>query len=368
MKKGLNLSGMNAPRWVVIQLTEACNLRCRMCYEWGKAGSYHYKNTTAALDYAVLEGVIRKCLPYKPYFGLFGGEPFMYPEVLKVIRLIKEDGCGLDIPTNGLFIDKYAQALVDTPPDRLWISLDGPEKINDLQRGNGVFQKVMRGIHKLHRLRQAQGKKLPGIGITFIVTPETHLFIEEFFLSAIDLSLLDHLSIEFMQYTTPEHVRAFRRVLEEHFPSTENTSFSSGLIADGLIRDPADFAGMDFKEIARQIQRVKAECEKKGIYFIAYPKTSEEDNIRHYFSANWENMKDWHKYCSFPWLYAEIAANGDVTPCHTQYDIVAGNIYKEDFLTIWKGDRLKSIRNYVRRQLFPICTACARFYSDPHKH
>ncbi|MBN2353533.1 MAG: radical SAM protein [Spirochaetales bacterium] len=375
MTTGHDLSGMNAPRWIVIQLTEACNLRCRMCYEWGKAGSYHHKKKTVALDYAVLEKAIRQCLSYKPYFGFFGGEPFMYPEVFKAIKLIKEGGCGLDIPTNGLFIEKYAQDLVDVPPDRLWISLDGPEHINDRQRGTGVFQRVVRGIHKLHALRQARGAKLPGIGVTFIVTPETHLCIEEFFLSTIDLSMLDHLSIEFMQYATPEQVKTFRGVMEELFPETENTSSCisketspNGLIAEGLIRDRADFSGMDFKEIARQINRVKEECGKMGIYFIAYPKTSEEDNIRNYFTASWEKMADWHKYCPFPWIYAEIAANGDVTPCHTQYDITAGNIYGESILDIWKGDRLKAIRNRVRRELFPICTACARFYADPSKH
>jgi len=377
MTTGSNLSAMDAPRWMVIQLTEACNLRCRMCYEWGRAGSYHRKEKTVALDYAVLERTIGACLPYKPYFGFFGGEPFMYPEVLKAIRLIKEGGCGLDIPTNGLFLEKYAQDLVEVPPDRLWISLDGPEPVNDRQRGTGVFKKVIGGIQTLHALRQARGAKFPGIGVTFIVTPETHLFIEEFFLSTIDLSLLDHLSIEFMQYTTPERVRAFGGVMEELFPKTDDASLSAaaataasppGLIADGLIRDPADFSGMDFREIARQINRVKEECGKRGIYFIAYPKTSEEDNIRNYFTAAWEKMKDWHKYCPFPWLYAEIAANGDVTPCHTQYDIIAGNIYTENILDIWKGERLKAIRSHVRRRLFPICTACARFYADPGKH
>ena len=32
------------PRWIVFQLLEKCNLRCKMCYEWGESGSYLDKN------------------------------------------------------------------------------------------------------------------------------------------------------------------------------------------------------------------------------------------------------------------------------------------------------------------------------------
>ena len=31
---------MKHPNWVVLQITERCNLRCKMCYEWGENGAY----------------------------------------------------------------------------------------------------------------------------------------------------------------------------------------------------------------------------------------------------------------------------------------------------------------------------------------
>lgn len=31
---------MSFPKWVVLQVIEKCNLRCKMCYEWGEYGSY----------------------------------------------------------------------------------------------------------------------------------------------------------------------------------------------------------------------------------------------------------------------------------------------------------------------------------------
>lgn len=39
------------PKWIVLQLLEACNLRCQMCYEWGEGGSYIGKKKLDALSF-----------------------------------------------------------------------------------------------------------------------------------------------------------------------------------------------------------------------------------------------------------------------------------------------------------------------------
>lgn len=354
---------MNYPQWVVLQLTEHCNLRCSMCYEWGDAGSYLDKPSLAQLDFAVLERTIRALQPAKPFYALFGGEPFLYKRMADVVRLIKAGGSKVDIPTNGMLIARQAEMLVDCRPDRLWISLDGPEAINDRQRGDGVFKAALEGIDRLYRVREASGGEYPKIGVTFIVTPLTHTYIEELFLSCLDLDKLDHLSIEFQTYITEAKHRDYQRVLQDAF------GLDQAPIAAGSIQDPEVFAAMDYAEIARQIARVRAECERRGIYFVAYPKTSEEDNIRNYFTANWQAMTDKRSICLFPWIYAEIAATGDVYSCHTFYDLPLGNVNEQAFLDIWRGPRMKQVQSYLRKHgLFPICTGCARYYADPSKH
>ena len=145
---------LQAPRWVVLQLLEKCNLRCRMCYEWGEAGSYHEKKKLAQLDPAVVKKVITDCAPFRPYFGLFGGEPLLYPWEDEVLETVRFYDCNIDIPTNGTLLETRAEMLVATQPTRLWISLDGPPEIIDRHRGAGVYQTVTDGIRKLHELRQ----------------------------------------------------------------------------------------------------------------------------------------------------------------------------------------------------------------------
>ena len=352
---------INSPKWVVLQLLEKCNLRCRMCYEWGENGAYHKKKSLAMLDYNVVSQIIKDCLPGKPFFELFGGEPLLYPKVGDVIRLIRDGGSSIDIPTNGTLIEKYAEMLIDTQPNRLWISVDGPEEINDRQRGKGVFQKAIKGIEKLHQLRQSKGSEFPKIGITYVVTSWNYSYIEEFVLSCLDLSKIDYLSVELQRYITPRQFKSYEEVLKVKF------GIPSAPDAKGKIQDTAKFADIDFEAVTRQILKVRKFCSEQKTIFISHPKTIEVDNIRNYFCANWGKMVDKRTHCIFPWIFAEVSARGDVTVCDAFYDLTLGNVYEKGILEIWRGDRLKKVREYLRNNLFPICTACCRYYVNPTK-
>ncbi len=150
-----------APSWVVLQLVEGCNLRCTMCYEWGEAGAYHHRAETS-LDLEVALRVIRECLPRRPYFELFGGEPLLHPGIWDVLRTIREGGCEVAFPTNGTLLEANVERLVDAQPTRVWVSLDGPERVNDAQRGNGVFRRVQRGLDAVVDARIAKRPRRPG--------------------------------------------------------------------------------------------------------------------------------------------------------------------------------------------------------------
>ncbi|MDP3008637.1 MAG: SPASM domain-containing protein [Methylococcales bacterium] len=59
-----------------------------------------------------------------------------------------------------------------------------------------------------------------------------------------------------------------------------------------------------------------------------------------------------------------ISERGEVSTCHSFYDLPIGNIYEQSLLTIWRGERLKQLREHLRKELFPICTACCRYYDS----
>lgn len=349
------------PRWIVIQLLEKCNLRCSMCYEWGREGSYNHKKELAQLGPEIVKQVIADCSQARPYLGLFGGEPLMYPWIDEILTQTHHYDLSIDIPTNGTLLGTHAEMLVRTKPQRLWISLDGPPEINDRQRGEGVYQKVTQGIEKLFETRRRMGSDFPKIGITFIVTPLNHLYIEKLFLECLDLSKLDHISIELQLFATSQQYQDYATVLHDEFGITEAPC------ARGIIGDPGQFQSIDVPELVRQITNVRNICQERGIYFLTYPKTVEESNFRNFFTGNWKEMRDKKSHCTFPWAYMEINARGDVSPCHTFYDLTLGSIYQRGVLEIWNNSSYQNFRQYMKKNLLPICPSCSRYYRDPSK-
>src|SRR5262249_1939444 len=98
------------------------------------------------------------------------------------------------------------------------------------------------------------------------------------------------------------------------------------------------------------------------LVFYSQPKTLAATNVGSYLSGNWRAMTDWKPRCAVPWVAAEISARGDVTTCHTFYDLTLGNIHDQTLLEIWQSARAQQVRDYLREQLFPICPAGCRYY------
>lgn len=350
------LAAPDMPSWVVIQLLEKCNLRCRMCYEWGDTGSYHALAKTASLDLDLVLRTVRECLPARPNFEFFGGEPMLYPGIWKVIDLIREGGSELAFPTNGTLLERHAERLVRSAPTRLWVSVDGPEAVNDAQRGAGVFQRVMRGMQMLGRERKARGAVYPKLGVTYVVTAENHREVADFFIDGIDLSMLECVSIELQSYATAEQVREYAAYLREDF------GIDATPCASAYVRDPSSFSAIDPAALSKQMLRVAQECRRRGILFHSQPGDASEENIRNYLAAQWHRMSDRRSRCGVPWLSAEISARGEVTTCHTFYDLPLGNIHQSSLREIWNAEPLQRLRNRLRGGLLPICTACCRYY------
>ena len=353
-----SLIDTSLPKWVFLQLLEHCNLRCRMCYEWGDNGPYRDKKILRRLDIDIVERVIHECRPAQPYYELYGGEPLLYPHIEKVLRAIKSAGSKVQLATNGTLLANHAELLVESSSDKIWVSLDGPQEINDRQRGDGVFSQAVDGIDRVHALRAQRGVAYPLIGISVVVTPFNHRSLETFFSQALDLGKLDCVSLELQAYLTEQNHHDYEHVLQREF------GVAAAPMARGFVNDPAIFADMDFALLARQIASIAARCQEGGLYLNTYPKVMSEDNIRKYFSADWFSMSRVKKRCSFPWISTEISARGDVTSCHAFYDLSLGNVYTSSIVEIWRGERYTRYRNYLRKSLLPICQSCCLFYNE----
>lgn len=161
---------------ILIQLTYKCNLRCVFCGQWGETGRYKALpagEVTQMLPLSVLQRVIDELPLLCAVVSLFGGETLEYPDVVPLVRYIKQTGRRCGIVTNGTLLAEHAGALVEAGVDDVAVSVDGCEETHDRLRGvQGTFQAAMQGIRMLRTERLARGLHRPVITVAAILVPE----------------------------------------------------------------------------------------------------------------------------------------------------------------------------------------------------
>src|SRR3989338_11468549 len=76
-------------------LTRLCNLRCKMCGQWGDSGAsktHEHSALSTRLSLVEIKKVLDEISRFKPHITIFGGEPLMHPEALEIMRSIKAKG------------------------------------------------------------------------------------------------------------------------------------------------------------------------------------------------------------------------------------------------------------------------------------
>ena len=74
----------------------------------------------------------------KPVYSLWGGEPFLYPDLFELVRYIQSKGSFCSINTNGTLLEKYAEQIVKDKWNVIFVSLDAFNDVNDEMRGHGA--------------------------------------------------------------------------------------------------------------------------------------------------------------------------------------------------------------------------------------
>lgn len=156
---------LNNLKKVTLQVTQACNFKCRYC---GYAGdnylnrkhnglSMSWETAKRAIDFYIQHS---KSSPIA-YFGFYGGEPLLEIDLIKeCIEYIEDILKGREITyfitTNGTLINDKVVELLNKYAVILAISLDGPEKLHNKNRryainGKETYADVIKGIDYLRK-------------------------------------------------------------------------------------------------------------------------------------------------------------------------------------------------------------------------
>ena len=131
-------------------VTHACNLRCVHCYQGEYQSHMPRDELFRALDSfsEYMEELGDENV--EPQINLTGGEPLLHPDFHELCEEIRRRGYRLGVLTNGTLMDgAAAERLAGLRPVFVQVSLDGTRKVHDAIRGEGAFQRAIRGIDLL---------------------------------------------------------------------------------------------------------------------------------------------------------------------------------------------------------------------------
>ena len=128
------------PPFLYISVINSCNLRCQGC--WIDVAAPQKKIDVDVMDRLITES---KAMG-NSFYGILGGEPFMHPQLLDILRLHPD--CYFQVFTNGHFITaKIAQELRKLGNVTPLISVEGNEIVSDQRRGQlNVLSRTMEGL------------------------------------------------------------------------------------------------------------------------------------------------------------------------------------------------------------------------------
>lgn len=343
------------PFFVIVRPTNRCNLRCKQCGQWGDRGIYKNLSQNSPdfdeLSFNDWRKLIDDIARFHPYIAFFGGEPFLRRDLVNLIEYASKKGLLSWVSTNGTLLSSQAKYIIKSGLDYIYVSLDGPQEINDKIRiGNNVYNKVVDGVDKILVERKRHSSCLPIIEIQMTVFDENQEYILETSRIAKQLGV-DNFSVRLPMFTTPQ----LKKQAEDRFYNVFNKKL---ITCDGFIRD---YKKINTIVIKQQINIVQKEW---GARFRPLPLESMYKVEEHFF----EPQKPLNiGKCIIPWVRAQIMPNGDMVLCEDFPELIVGNIKDSSFKDLWNSDIYLKFRKFIKEEgILPICTRCCGLYEVPH--
>ena len=308
-----NFKKPNYPSTLSINLTNRCNINCTIC-------DRDDPNVGLSMDFENL-AKLEKPIAHAKVIDLTGwGEAITYkkyPEAIKYIKSINNTKKLFVQTSNGTAIDKYTEYLKGRI-HKVVISLNAATKetyekemFTNIDVGRGKFTKTLKnieyfmtGITKQDRLN---------IRLHFVTYKENYLEMPAF------VELANSLGIKSVSFG---HFMAFNSEMEQ----------------------------LSLFHLKNEYNEMAVEAEKVGKKF----------NISVFYRKFYEDLGLTKNNCTYPFDSCFISPEGEIYPCCYIGDISMGNVFQEDFDSIWYGKKIQKLREAKN---WKTCNTCAPFHS-----
>ena len=336
------------PKLVRFFLFYGCNLRCKMCGQWGQKGTSKSDQIKNFLNIKKLKQLIDECAKYNPEIYIWGGEPILHPDFAEFIKYLKTKKLICTINTNGVLLEKYSDDILKNKVDSIDVSLIGTKEIHDfIVQVPGTFGKVMSGLNLIYE--KSKNYKYKPLIKTIITLNKNNINNVENLLQEIEKkSVIDMSILQLGWFTTEEIGKRYEKRMQNEFniSATSWQGFQNEQIAQ------------DAEKIQNLIKKIrKNKLYKKPILIFPNLKTK---NIAKYYQNHQELFN--YKKCGAVNREIDIRHNGDVVICADYPDYIIGNLNSQTIKQIWQGKKLKLFRDSINKKLLPICSRCCGIF------
>lgn len=317
---------------VQIDLTNRCNNDCIACWcnsplLGDKAMPHAIRNKS--LDYGTVIKLIDDLdeMGVRAIYFTGGGEPFMHPQILDIMRHVKKKGIHLDMSTNFTLIDeKTAEKLVDIGIDHMNLSLwaGTPETYARLHpnKSRETFIKIADVIDYIVKLKNQRKTTSPGLGMYNVVScynyQEVRKMIEFAFAHKFDDILFTPVD------TVPDRTDSLMLNARQRGWLAANIRKLSENIKEFEDKHNHQLEFKDYHSFLRRLENNNAACDNY------------DSDILESFPS-----------CYAGWSFARVLATGDVNSCLKSFKIPVGNIYINSFKEIWLSEKQHEFRRHA---------------------
>jgi len=287
---------------VCFAITYKCNLNCEFCHQ------VEDKRTTfpdiSIEDVETIEKNIREAYTFRPRIHLFGGEPTVNNDFIKILEHFSQKGYRISLTTNGIDINKYVEKLIRTK---------GFAEIN-ISLNTLDFEKLL-SVLKL--FEGSDNGNRPYINIACPITNMNQA-------SLIDI-------VKRFEDSCADCITFQHTILTDHYDMKA-----------------------DINSIKEGVEEIKKAKFKIPVLF--FPDIKVKD-IKNYYSDP-EFPYNQNK-CIAPWIAPFIQPNGDVIPCD-ELNMVMGNVKEDRLKDIWNNKKYRKFRDNIQRFgiSHPVCKRC----------
>ena len=347
-KRDFNYNHFKNLALVYFKPTPACNLRCVMCGQYGDKGIMNdcaAEENKKILPLETWKKFIDEIAPQRPVTYIWGGEPFLYPDLFPLARYMVKKGLFVSVNTNGTLMEKHAEEIVRDKWGTIFVSLDAFRDVNDELRGKGAYDKVIAGFKAINREKEKQKAKYPMLTIVTVVTNKNYLDLENLTEASREYNIDLHV-MNLGTYTNDNIVATQRRFMKEKLDTdidcleAYNTGYNLGI------------DGKKLHDILQNIHK------KDFDHPILTVPVLNPEKIHTYYAELETPVRN---HCIVPWCQANVNYNGDVHFCADYPDYILGNITQQSFKEIYNGERANIFRKTIHEcegGMFPGCLRC----------